>query len=151
MDVAYPSDVTLVEDAIHNPDEPRHFMEIDASPRSAAAYIDGVCVAQSDAPRVTREVGRNIYEPVVYFPRSELIDCQLESSTKTTHCPLKGQATYYHVSVSGRKHEDAAWSYEDVLSFDSRLKGIEGLIGFSDSIANIVSSPIRTEKQLGAA
>ena len=147
MSATRASDVTLVKGAIHNPDEPRHFMEIDATPRSAAAYIDGVCVAQTTAPRIAREVGRSVYDPVVYFPRSDVIDCRLTATRKVTHCPLKGQATYYNITVNGRTFENAAWSYDNVLDFDPRLADIEGYIGFTTDVADIISSRLIDETQ----
>ncbi len=33
-----------------------------------------------------------------------------ESDTHTT-CSWKGQASYYHITVSGQRNEDAAWYY----------------------------------------
>jgi uncharacterized protein (DUF427 family) len=59
--------------------------------------------------------------------------------TKTdnaTHCPYKGDASYYSISAGGKKAENAVWSYEapfpamaeikDYLAFyPNRVDGIE--------------------------
>jgi uncharacterized protein (DUF427 family) len=50
--------------------------------------------------------------PVIYFPREDLAMAFLEPSGKTTHCPHKGDATYYTVAARSGPIPDAAWSYE---------------------------------------
>jgi len=46
-----------------------------------------------------------------YFPLSSLnIDLFIASET-TTHCPWKGDAKYYSISVNGKENEDCAWYY----------------------------------------
>jgi uncharacterized protein (DUF427 family) len=46
-----------------------------------------------------------------YFPPDSIDRRYFESSDKTTICPWKGTASYYHVSVGGEKNSDAAWHY----------------------------------------
>ena len=58
----------------------------------------------------------------IYAPR-ESVTQQLERSETTSHCPYKGDATYWH--VDGR--QDAAWSYEE--PYDS-VRAIAGHICF---------------------
>ncbi|WP_099826735.1 DUF427 domain-containing protein [Oceaniglobus indicus] len=50
--------------------------------------------------------------PVVYFPRADIAMAFLEPSSSSTHCPLKGDATYYSVQTKSELIRDAAWSYE---------------------------------------
>ncbi len=46
-----------------------------------------------------------------YFPASSLkMDLFVPSST-TTHCPWKGEASYYSIVVNGEENTDAAWYY----------------------------------------
>ena len=48
-----------------------------------------------------------------------------ERSDKVTHCPYKGDATYFHVAGV----DDAAWSYEKPLP---EADAIRGLVCFED-------------------
>jgi uncharacterized protein (DUF427 family) len=46
-----------------------------------------------------------------YFPLSDVSASHLEGSDLTSHCPWKGDASYYHVVVEGERNQDAAWYY----------------------------------------
>ena len=63
------------------------------------------------------------YPPVVYFPREDIGMVFLEKTEKTSHCPHKGDATYYSVVTSAETLEDVAWSYEDPNSDVAAIKG----------------------------
>jgi uncharacterized protein (DUF427 family) len=118
-----PSDVTLIQGAIHNPDEPRHFMTVTSAGGRRTATVDGHVVADSADAVVCKEVGRGIYDPVVYFPRDDVAEGALVPIERTTHCPLKGDTEYFDVVVDGRRLPAAAWSYV-VLVTDNPLKGL---------------------------
>ena len=67
------------------------------------AVWKNVTLAESDRTIVVE--GNHYFSP-------ESIDRKYfeESDTHTT-CFWKGQASYYHLTVSGQQNEDAAWSY----------------------------------------
>jgi len=46
-----------------------------------------------------------------YFPPSATNKEFFEASSYHTTCPWKGEASYYHVVVDGKKNENAAWYY----------------------------------------
>jgi uncharacterized protein (DUF427 family) len=46
-----------------------------------------------------------------YFPADAVKRDFLVASDKTTVCPWKGTAHYYHVEVDGMRNADAAWYY----------------------------------------
>ena len=58
-----------------------------------------------------------------YVPRSDVAEGALDRSEKTTECPFKGTATYYHVTVGGTRLENAAWSYEQPFDEMARIAG----------------------------
>ena len=128
--MAGPNDITLVENAHHNPAEPRHFMRIAPARGRQRAVIGSTTVADSDAALVLKEVGRDIYDAVLYFPRSDVSMDALERIDKTTHCPLKGDTEYFDLVVDGERVPAAAWSYvgemvageeiRDLIAFDAR-------------------------------
>jgi len=118
-----PSDVTLVRDAIHNPADPRHFMRVTPATGRRTATADGQVIADSAAALVCKEVGLDIYDPVVYFPRADVDAGALVGIEKTTHCPLKGDTEYFDVVVHGERREGAAWSYVELVT-DNPLQGL---------------------------
>lgn len=128
--MAGPDDITLVENAHHNPSEPRHFMRIVPARGRQHATVGGATVADSESALVVKEVGRDIYDAVVYFPRADVAMDALERIDKTTHCPLKGDTEYFDLVVDGERVPGAAWSYvgdmvageeiRDLIAFDAR-------------------------------
>jgi uncharacterized protein (DUF427 family) len=48
-----------------------------------------------------------------YFSPSAVKAELIEDSAKTTVCPWKGTAHYYHVMVNGERNADAAWYYAE--------------------------------------
>jgi uncharacterized protein (DUF427 family) len=67
--------------------------------------------------------GKKTVAPVVYYiPRKDVKMGRLERSSHTTHCPFKGDASYYSL-VEGP--ENAVWSYEspydEMLAIKERL------------------------------
>lgn len=114
-----PKDVTLVEGAIHNPNEPRHFMRVVPAPGRQLARLAGQVVADSTEAVVVKEVGIDIYDAVIYFPRGDVAMHRLRSIDKTTHCPLKGDTEYFDiVAEDGGEHAEAAWSYIEMVAGD---------------------------------
>lgn len=58
-----------------------------------------------------------------YYFSPESIDRKYfkESDTKTT-CFWKGRASYYHLTVCGQQHEDAAWYYPQPKQAAAKIK-----------------------------
>lgn len=52
------------------------------------------------------------YPPVIYFPRSDIAMAFLDRTEKSTHCPHKGDASYYSVVTKSTTLDDVVWSYE---------------------------------------
>ncbi len=50
--------------------------------------------------------------PVHYIPREDVDMALLTRTAHATHCPFKGDASYFTVQANGRTAENAAWSYE---------------------------------------
>jgi uncharacterized protein (DUF427 family) len=58
-----------------------------------------------------------------YFPREAVRMDTLERSATTTHCPFKGDATYFTMTLWDGKVEDVAWSYEHPYDEHGALAG----------------------------
>lgn len=52
------------------------------------------------------------YPPVPYIPRGDLDMALLTRTATRSHCPYKGDATYFNITLAGETYADAAWSYE---------------------------------------
>jgi len=62
-----------------------------------------------------------------YFPASSVSMEYFIKSEHTSHCPWKGQASYYSIIVDGQQNENAAWYYPDP---ENAAKEIKGRIAF---------------------
>lgn len=87
--------------------------------------VEGVTLADSSRALVLRE---GTYPPVVYFPRADVAMDRLTRMDRITHCPHKGDASYWSAEVDGRMVDIAAWSYEDPDK--TAAEPIRGLIAF---------------------
>ena len=87
---------------------PDPIITFDPLPARVRVELAGVTVAESDAARVMYEIG---HRPAYYLPRAAVREDLLAASERTTHCPYKGDAGYWHVRVGDVTAEDAVWTY----------------------------------------
>ncbi len=118
------STVTMSSSTIHNPAEPRHFMQLKPISGLVRLFVDETLVAESDSAVWLIEVGKDVYNPVVYVPQDDIV-AQLAKNEHQTHCPLKGDASYYDLQgTTGEiSHDKAVWAYEEPFEFAQDLKG----------------------------
>lgn len=71
--------------------------------------------------------GRLLHEstllPVLYVPAEDVDTTVLVSSDHSTHCPYKGDASYWHLQADGRTAENGAWAYPDPKPEAGWLRG----------------------------
>jgi uncharacterized protein (DUF427 family) len=60
--------------------------------------------------------------PVIYFPREDIAMAFLDATDKSTHCPHKGDASYFSVVTKSTTLENVAWSYETPKDDVARIK-----------------------------
>ena len=58
-----------------------------------------------------------------YFPRADVKMDRLVPSDTTSHCPWKGDASYYSIRADGVTNADAAWTYEKPKEAASEIEG----------------------------
>ncbi|MGO1120634.1 DUF427 domain-containing protein [Rhodovibrionaceae bacterium A322] len=112
------SSVTLANDTIHNPSDARHFMALTPISAEVRVYLEDQLLARSQKAVRLVEVGRAVYPPVIYLPAEDLT-VDLETLDKSTHCPLKGDASYFAVSGT-----EIAWGYDQPFDFAEDLTGL---------------------------
>jgi len=112
-----------------------HFAEIDPATDiiSVTALEGGAAIATSEnALKLTEYYKGDILPPVFYIPREDIDFSKLtKNEDRSTHCPIKGEASYYSLQTEDGLIENIAWSYEapldhvaeikDHLAFDGRL------------------------------
>jgi len=59
-----------------------------------------------------------------YFPLDDVSQDYLEKTDFQTHCPFKGNASYWNLRVGDKFEENAVWGYEDPYSDGEELRGL---------------------------
>jgi uncharacterized protein (DUF427 family) len=93
--------------------------------------FNGEIVADS---REALRLDEGDYPPVYYVPRKDVKMERLIRTSHTTHCPHKGDATYYSL-CNGRTARNAVWSYEQPLVQAQAIK--EHLAFYPDKVDSI--------------
>jgi uncharacterized protein (DUF427 family) len=88
---------------------PDHPIAIQPTLDRVAVTLAGKTVADSTNALTLREAK---YPPVQYIPKRDVKMALLTPTTHKTHCPYKGDATYYSITVGERTAENAVWCYE---------------------------------------
>jgi uncharacterized protein (DUF427 family) len=91
------------------PDE-SHPITLTRAPNTVRVLFEGHEIADSNDVLVLREAN---YPPVYYFPRDDVRMVFLRRTEKVTHCPYKGDASYFTIYRDAQVIENAVWSYED--------------------------------------
>jgi uncharacterized protein (DUF427 family) len=61
------------------------------------------------------------YPGVQYVPREDADMALLARTAHKTHCPYKGDASYYSIKTGGSAVENAVWTYEHPLPGVARI------------------------------
>jgi uncharacterized protein (DUF427 family) len=88
---------------------PDHPITIEPNRKRVRVVFNGHVVADSTRALTLRE---SSLRPVQYIPRADADMRHFVRSGHTTHCPYKGDAAYYSLSVDGRIAQNAVWTYE---------------------------------------
>lgn len=88
---------------------PDHPITIAPHPGRVVVRFAGKVVADTTAALDLREAS---YPAVLYLPRGDADLAAFGRTTRSTHCPYKGDASYFNLSADGGDAENAVWSYE---------------------------------------
>lgn len=113
---------------------PGHPIEITAAPGRMVAIYEGHAIAESDDVLLLREAS---YAPVAYFPRADVEMTYMARTEKTTHCPYKGEASYYTLTMDGHIAENAVWTYETPYP---AMDAIKDRLAFYPNIVSVASA-----------
>ncbi len=88
---------------------PDHPIRIEPNPSRVVVTLAGKIVADTARALTLREAS---YPPVHYIPREDVDMAALERTQHSTHCPYKGDASYYSIPAGGERSVNAVWTYE---------------------------------------
>jgi uncharacterized protein (DUF427 family) len=88
------------------------------------AVVDGRTVLDTTRGKLLCESG---ILPRFYAPLEDFDADALTRTDQSTHCPFKGDASYWSVSVNGTLRENAVWAYETPIADASWLDGYASL------------------------
>ena len=98
---------------------PDHPITITANPRRVRVSAGGVVIADTTHALTLKEAS---YPAVQYLPRADANMALLARTERTTHCPYKGDASYFSIVADGRSAENAVWSYEQPFPAVGEIK-----------------------------
>ncbi|MDQ3163473.1 MAG: DUF427 domain-containing protein [Actinomycetota bacterium] len=96
------------------------FLLFEDSPRRVRAKFGGETVVDSRRAKLLHE---EEHLPVYYVPESDVRMDLLEPTEHSTHCPRKGDASYWTLRVGDKVSANAAWSYSEPLESAPSLTG----------------------------
>ncbi len=83
------------------------------------SFSDAI-IASSDRAKILRERG---HEPVFYIPFEDIYFEFLERTDSSSHCPLKGTASYWRATAVGESADNAMWAYETPIPQAAAIAG----------------------------
>jgi uncharacterized protein (DUF427 family)/putative intracellular protease/amidase len=104
-----------------------------------AARWEGEVIAESGDALLLREAG---LPPVFYFPMEDVRMDLLSPTEHQTHCPFKGDASYWSIQVGDRRSDDIAWAYRDPLPGRADLQGRIAFYADRLEAVEVASAPL---------
>jgi len=104
-----------------DPPPPGMAVYLEPTPKRVRVILAGETVADSRRAMILSESG---LQPVYYFPPEDVRSELLEPTDKHTHCPKKGDASYYTVRIGDREAKDGAWYYPEPLAGAPPIKDL---------------------------
>jgi uncharacterized protein (DUF427 family) len=111
---------------------PRSHIVTRRADKRVRVTVNGEAIADS---RGAIELKEGSYPVAYYFPRQDVKMERLERTSHSTHCPFKGDASYYSI-VNGPAN--AVWSYE--RPYDEMLDIKDLLAFYPDKVDSITVS-----------
>ncbi len=135
----HPVDI-LLERRKTSPNGAGHYHLADPYSYQIRVSINGSEIARSNNALILKEVGQSLYNPVFYFPKEDVrMDLLIPVEGYTTHCPIKGEASYWSFRDGETLFENVAWGYDNALDYSEM---IAGYVAFDQSVVTLEISPI---------
>ena len=99
---------------------PDHPITITPNPRRVRVTAGDIVIAETSKALTLKEAK---YPAVQYVPREDTNMALLERTERVTHCPYKGDASYFSVKADGRTLDNAIWTYETPFPAMTEISG----------------------------
>jgi uncharacterized protein (DUF427 family) len=99
---------------------PDHPITISTNPKRVRVTAGGVVIAETSDALTLKEAS---YPAVNYVPRKDANMELLKRSERVTHCPYKGDASYFSIAADGKTIADAIWTYEAPFPAMEQISG----------------------------
>lgn len=99
---------------------PDHPITITRNANRVRVIFAGQVVADTTRALTLREAN---YPPVQYIPRADAVMTRLARSAHTSHCPYKGDASYFSIVAGATTADNAVWSYEQPFPAMAEIAG----------------------------
>jgi uncharacterized protein (DUF427 family) len=98
---------------------PDHPITVTPNSRRVRVRFAGKVIADTTRALALKEAN---YPAVQYIPRADADMRLLRATDHHTHCPYKGDASYFTIAVDGRSADNAVWSYVEPFPAVGEIK-----------------------------
>ncbi len=98
---------------------PDHPISVTPAGARVRVRFNGKVIADTATALVLKEAS---YPARYYIPREDADMTAYERTDHHTHCPYKGDASYFRLSVNGSTAANAVWSYEQPYPAVAEIK-----------------------------
>lgn len=99
---------------------PDHPITTERNPARVVVTLGGRVIADTRDALALREA---TYPAVQYIPREDVDMSLLERTDHSSHCPYKGDASYFSIPLGGERSRNAVWTYESPHAAVAAIKG----------------------------
>ncbi len=102
-------------------------IDIEPSPKWLRATLGGETVLDTKRAVLLRE---RAHVPVYYIPQADVRMDLMTPTDHSSHCPRKGDASYWSLTAGGSTVQKAAWAYPEPFASDPKLSDAPDLRGY---------------------
>ena len=99
---------------------PDHLITIAHNANRVRVIFAGQVIADTTRALTLTEAG---YAPVQYISRADVVMSRLVRTANASHCPYKGDASYFSIVAGGTTAHNAVWSYEKPFPAMAEIAG----------------------------
>ena len=129
------------EEVFVHPRDPKVRLDILDCSRPVQVMVSDQVVADSNKARLLFETG---LPTRYYLPQDDVHLGLLQPSDRSTSCPYKGTANYWHVKLGNKVFKDLVWSYPDPAPEAAQIKGY--FCFFNEQVGAIHIDGVKTKQ-----